>query len=167
MEPPLESRIHTGLGPQRQWKAPHQSLIRLSRSVRPHGAVYEEWLFGPFRPMVRRSSFHVEDTGSIPIDVLLEEWPTTTGAESAEMGTSVNQPESGRVPPATHVAPRGDKAECMGLVGLGSDTAIKEGDLVKRTGSIMDVPTGKAMLGHVVDALGVPTDGKGALSDHE
>ncbi|GKG39581.1 hypothetical protein Tco_0463726, partial [Tanacetum coccineum] len=41
----------------------------------------------------------------------LEEWPTTAGGESAEMCTSVNQPESGRVPPATHVAPRGDKAE--------------------------------------------------------
>lgn len=32
-----------------------------------HGAVYEEWLFGPFRPVVRTSSFHVEDTGSIPV----------------------------------------------------------------------------------------------------
>lgn len=47
---------------------------------------------------------------SFAIDVLLEEWPTTTGSESAETGTSVNQPESGRVPPATHVAPRGDEA---------------------------------------------------------
>ncbi|GMN28498.1 hypothetical protein TIFTF001_044243, partial [Ficus carica] len=47
------------------------------------------------------------------------------------------------------------------------DTAIKEGDLVKRTGSIVDVPAGKAMLGRVVDALGVPIDGRGALSDHE
>ncbi|CAH1416501.1 unnamed protein product [Lactuca virosa] len=42
-----------------------------------------------------------------------------------------------------------------------------EGDLVKRTGSIVDVPAGKAMLGRVVDALGVPIDGRGALSDHE
>ncbi|KAL8097332.1 hypothetical protein AgCh_030463 [Apium graveolens] len=48
-----------------------------------------------------------------------------------------------------------------------SDTAIKEGDLVKRTGSIVDVPAGKAMLGRVVDALGVPIDGRWALSDHE
>ncbi|VFQ65148.1 unnamed protein product [Cuscuta campestris] len=45
--------------------------------------------------------------------------------------------------------------------------SIKRGDLVKRTGSIVDVPAGKAMLGRVVDALGVPIDGRGALSDHE
>ncbi|KAJ0860283.1 ATP synthase subunit alpha [Helianthus annuus] len=57
--------------------------------------------------------------------------------------------------------------ENVGIVVFGSDTAIKEGDLVKRTGSIVDVPTGKAMLGRVVDALGVPIDGRGALSDHE
>nr|UTM92001.1 ATPase subunit 1 [Gastrodia kachinensis]WNH36740.1 ATPase subunit 1 [Gastrodia shimizuana]WNH36779.1 ATPase subunit 1 [Gastrodia sp. BS-2023]WNH36839.1 ATPase subunit 1 [Gastrodia uraiensis]WOE91392.1 ATPase subunit 1 [Gastrodia crispa]WOE91432.1 ATPase subunit 1 [Gastrodia flexistyla] len=57
--------------------------------------------------------------------------------------------------------------ENVGLVVFGSDTAMKEGDLVKRTGSIVDVPAGKAMLGRVVDALGVPIDGRGALSDHE
>ncbi|KAK1258624.1 hypothetical protein QJS04_geneDACA024308 [Acorus gramineus] len=57
--------------------------------------------------------------------------------------------------------------ENVGIVIFGSDTAIKEGDLVKRTGSIVDVPVGKAMLGRVVDALGVPIDGKGALSDYE
>jgi F-type H+-transporting ATPase subunit alpha len=57
--------------------------------------------------------------------------------------------------------------ENVGIVVFGSDTAIKEGDLVKRTGSIVDVPAGKAMLGRVVDALGIPIDGKGALGDHE
>ncbi|KAJ4829165.1 hypothetical protein Tsubulata_007024 [Turnera subulata] len=57
--------------------------------------------------------------------------------------------------------------ENVGIVVFGSDTAIKEGDLVKRTRSIVDVPAGKAMLGRVVDALGVPIDGRGALSDHE
>jgi F-type H+-transporting ATPase subunit alpha len=57
--------------------------------------------------------------------------------------------------------------ENVGIVVFGSDTAIKEGDLVKRTGSIVDVPAGKAMLGRVVDALGVPIDGIGALSNHE
>ncbi|VAI36574.1 unnamed protein product [Triticum turgidum subsp. durum] len=57
--------------------------------------------------------------------------------------------------------------ENVGIVVFGSDTAIKEGDLVNYTGSIVDVPAGKAMLGHVVDALGVPIDGKGALSDHK
>nr|YP_010881100.1 ATP synthase F0 subunit 1 [Moerckia flotoviana]WIA66602.1 ATP synthase F0 subunit 1 [Moerckia flotoviana] len=54
--------------------------------------------------------------------------------------------------------------ENVGIVIFGSDTAIKEGDIVKRTGSIVDVPVGKAMLGRVVDALGAPIDGKGALS---
>lgn len=57
--------------------------------------------------------------------------------------------------------------ENVGIVVFGSDTAIKEGDLVKRTGSIVDVPAGKAILGRVVDALGVPIDGRGPLGDHE
>ncbi|GJZ01873.1 ATPase subunit 1 [Tanacetum coccineum] len=55
----------------------------------------------------------------------------------------------------------------VGIIVFGSDTAIKEGDFVKCTGSIMDIPAGKAMLGHVVDSLGVPIDGRGALSDHD
>uniref|UniRef100_A0ACD5Z4V0 Uncharacterized protein n=1 Tax=Avena sativa TaxID=4498 RepID=A0ACD5Z4V0_AVESA len=57
--------------------------------------------------------------------------------------------------------------EHVGIVVFGSDTTIKEGDLVKRTVSIVDVPVGKATLGHVVKSLGVPIDGKGVLSDHE
>jgi F-type H+-transporting ATPase subunit alpha len=54
--------------------------------------------------------------------------------------------------------------ENVGIVVFGSDTAIKEGDIVKRTGSIVDVPVGKSMLGRVVDALGVPIDGKGPIA---
>nr|ANY30768.1 ATPase subunit 1 [Hydrocleys nymphoides] len=57
--------------------------------------------------------------------------------------------------------------ENVGIVVFGSDTTIKEGDLVKRTGSIVDVPAGKSLLGRVVDALGVPIDGKGSLSENE
>uniref|UniRef100_UPI0031F4506F ATPase subunit 1 n=1 Tax=Zygnema cf. cylindricum TaxID=3142258 RepID=UPI0031F4506F len=53
--------------------------------------------------------------------------------------------------------------ENVGIVIFGSDTAIKEGDIVKRTGAIVDVPVGTGMLGRVVDALGVPIDGKGPL----
>lgn len=53
--------------------------------------------------------------------------------------------------------------ENVGIVIFGSDTAIKEGDIVKRTGAIVDVPVGTALLGRVVDALGVPIDGKGPL----
>ncbi|CAH1452040.1 unnamed protein product [Lactuca virosa] len=57
--------------------------------------------------------------------------------------------------------------ENVGIVVFGSDTAIKEGDFGKRTGFIVDVPAGKAMLGSVVDTLGAPISGRGALSDHE
>ncbi|XP_022862591.1 uncharacterized protein LOC111382786 [Olea europaea var. sylvestris] len=57
--------------------------------------------------------------------------------------------------------------ENVGIVVFGSDTAIKEGDLFERTGSVVDVPAGKAMLGRVVDVLGVPIDGRGSLSAHE
>jgi proton translocating ATP synthase F1 alpha subunit len=53
----------------------------------------------------------------------------------------------------------------VGVVCFGNDSGIKEGDIVKRTGSIVDVPVGKGMLGRVVDALGVPIDGKGNLID--
>jgi len=53
----------------------------------------------------------------------------------------------------------------VGIVVFGSDYAIKEGDVVKRTGSIVDVPVGRGMLGRVVDALGNPIDGKGPISD--
>ena len=53
----------------------------------------------------------------------------------------------------------------VGVVIFGSDKSIKEGDVVKRTGSIVDVPIGKGLLGRVVDALGNPIDGKGALKN--
>uniref|UniRef100_A0A9I9CKG6 ATPase F1/V1/A1 complex alpha/beta subunit N-terminal domain-containing protein n=1 Tax=Cucumis melo TaxID=3656 RepID=A0A9I9CKG6_CUCME len=57
--------------------------------------------------------------------------------------------------------------ESVWIVVFGSDTAIKEGDLVKRTGSIMDIPARKVMLGRMVGALEAPIDGRGAFSDHE
>tara|TARA_B100002052_G_scaffold55468_1_gene48658 strand:- start:2918 stop:4453 length:1536 start_codon:yes stop_codon:yes gene_type:complete len=53
----------------------------------------------------------------------------------------------------------------VGVVIFGSDKDIKEGDTVKRTGAIVDVPTGKGLLGRVVDALGNPIDGKGPLKN--
>ena len=53
----------------------------------------------------------------------------------------------------------------VGVVIFGSDKTIKEGDVVKRTGSIVDVPIGKGLLGRVVDAIGNPIDGKGALKN--
>ena len=53
----------------------------------------------------------------------------------------------------------------VGIVIFGSDKSIKEGDVVKRTQSIVEVPTGKSLLGRVVDGLGNPIDGKGPLKD--
>ncbi len=55
------------------------------------------------------------------------------------------------------------ESDNVGVVLFGSDTLINEGDTVKRTGNIVDVPVGKETLGRVVDALGNPIDGKGAL----
>ncbi len=52
----------------------------------------------------------------------------------------------------------------VGAVLLGDYTEIKEGDEVRRTGKIMSVPVGEAMIGRVVDALGVPIDGKGPIN---
>jgi F-type H+-transporting ATPase subunit alpha len=51
----------------------------------------------------------------------------------------------------------------VGVVVFGNDKLIKEGDIVKRTGAIVDVPVGDDLLGRVVDALGNPIDGKGPL----
>jgi len=51
----------------------------------------------------------------------------------------------------------------VGVVVFGNDKLIKEGDVVKRTGAIVDVPVGEALLGRVVDALGNPIDGKGPI----
>ncbi|TDE36631.1 F0F1 ATP synthase subunit alpha [Antarcticimicrobium sediminis] len=55
------------------------------------------------------------------------------------------------------------EADNVGIVIFGSDRDIKEGDTVKRTNSIVDVPIGAAMLGRVVDGLGNPIDGKGPI----
>jgi F-type H+-transporting ATPase subunit alpha len=56
------------------------------------------------------------------------------------------------------------KNENVRIVIFGSDTTIKKKDIVKRTSSIVDGHVGKALLGRVVDALGVPIDGRNALS---
>jgi F-type H+-transporting ATPase subunit alpha len=55
------------------------------------------------------------------------------------------------------------EADNVGVVIFGSDSQIKEGDVVKRTGTIVDVPVGKGLLGRVVDGLGNPIDGKGPI----
>jgi F-type H+-transporting ATPase subunit alpha len=55
----------------------------------------------------------------------------------------------------------------VGIVIFGDDRTIKEGDTVKRTGTIVDVPVGKGLLGRVVDGLGNPIDGKGPIAATE
>ena len=57
------------------------------------------------------------------------------------------------------------ESDNVGVVIFGDDRRIKEGDTVKRTGSIVDVPVGKDLLGRVVDGLGNPIDGKGNLNE--
>ena len=57
------------------------------------------------------------------------------------------------------------ESDNVGVVVFGDDSHISEGDTVKRTGAIVDVPVGRGLLGRVVDALGEPIDGKGPLTD--
>ncbi|HEX7969396.1 MAG TPA: F0F1 ATP synthase subunit alpha [Stellaceae bacterium] len=57
------------------------------------------------------------------------------------------------------------ESDNVGVVIFGDDSGIREGDTVKRTGAIVDVPVGRGLLGRVVDALGNPIDGKGPLKD--
>ncbi|MEM1286523.1 MAG: F0F1 ATP synthase subunit alpha [Pseudomonadota bacterium] len=59
------------------------------------------------------------------------------------------------------------ESDNVGVVLFGDDRGIKEGDTVKRTGNIVEVPVGKGLLGRVVDALGNPIDGKGPIEGAE
>ena len=59
------------------------------------------------------------------------------------------------------------EADNVGVVIFGTDRDIKEGDVVKRTNSIVDVPAGDELLGRVVDGLGNPLDGKGPIETAE
>ena len=56
---------------------------------------------------------------------------------------------------------------CVSVVMLGTDVGIREGGLVKRTGRVVSVPVGEALIGRVVDALGQPIDGKGPIGSKE
>ncbi len=59
------------------------------------------------------------------------------------------------------------EADNVGAVIFGDDRGVKEGDIVRRTGQIVQVPVGRALLGRVVDALGNPIDGKGPINTTE
>ena len=55
----------------------------------------------------------------------------------------------------------------VGLVLFGDSSLVKEGDLAKRTGRVVEVPVGEAMVGRVVNSLGQPIDGKGAIDAYD
>jgi F-type H+-transporting ATPase subunit alpha len=57
------------------------------------------------------------------------------------------------------------ESDNVGVVIFGNDSSIKEGDTVKRTGAIVEVPVGKGLLGRVLDGLGNPIDGKGEIAN--
>ncbi len=57
--------------------------------------------------------------------------------------------------------------DMVGAVMLGDDRGIKEGDVVKRTGNVVSVPVGDALIGRVVNALGQPIDGKGPINTNK
>jgi len=59
------------------------------------------------------------------------------------------------------------EADNVGVAVLGEVTHIKEGDIVKRTGKIAQIPVGEALLGRVIDATGTPLDGKGPIETKE
>ena len=105
-----------------------------------------------------------------------------TGAEVAEVGQvlsvgdgiarvygldNVQMGEMVEFPGAIRGMALNLESDNVGVVIFGDDRNIKEGDTVKRTGAIVDVPVGKNMLGRVVNALGEPIDGKGPIEDVE
>uniref|UniRef100_A0A8C5XPT3 ATP synthase F(1) complex subunit alpha, mitochondrial n=1 Tax=Microcebus murinus TaxID=30608 RepID=A0A8C5XPT3_MICMU len=118
------------------------------------------------------SHTHLQKTGAAEMSSILEE--RILGAD-----TSVDLEETGRVLSIGDGIARvhglwNVQAEEMGMslnlepdnvgvVVFGNDKLIKEGDIVKRTGAIVDVPVGEELLGRVVDALGNSTDGKGPV----
>eukprot|EP00913_Durusdinium_trenchii_P005358 g4999.t1 len=62
---------------------------------------------------------------------------------------------------------KSEETDNVGVVVFGDDRAIVEGDSVKCTGTIVDVPIGEELLGRVVDALGTPIDGAGPINTKE
>ncbi|MCX7933155.1 MAG: F0F1 ATP synthase subunit alpha [Rhodovarius sp.] len=84
------------------------------------------------------------------------------GLQNVMAGELVEFPASGLRGMALNL-----EVDNVGVVIFGDDRAVKEGDTVSRTGSIVDVPVGKGLLGRVVDALGNPIDGKGPIEATE
>jgi F-type H+-transporting ATPase subunit alpha len=84
------------------------------------------------------------------------------GLQNVMSGELVEFPGAGLKGMALNLA-----ADSVGIVIFGDDSRIREGDTVVRTGDIVDVPVGKALLGRVVDALGNPIDGRGPIETTE
>src|SRR5579875_3386752 len=84
------------------------------------------------------------------------------GLQNVMAGELVDFPSAGLKGMALNL-----ETDNVGIVIFGADRAVREGDTVSRTGSIVDVPVGKALLGRVVDGLGQPIDGKGPINATE
>ncbi|MDI3308638.1 MAG: F0F1 ATP synthase subunit alpha [Acetobacteraceae bacterium] len=84
------------------------------------------------------------------------------GLQNVMAGEMVDFPSAGLKGMALNL-----ESDNVGIVIFGPDQEIREGDTVRRTGSIVDVPIGKGLLGRVVDALGNPIDGKGPIQATE
>merc|ERR1712153_100772 len=87
---------------------------------------------------------------------------TVYGLEACQAGEMVEFSPSGLKGMALNL-----ESDCVGVVIFGNDRVIKEGQIVKRSGAIMDVPIGMGVLGRVVDGIGQPIDGKGPLATTE
>ena len=94
-------------------------------------------------------------------DVDLEEFGIVTGMRGAMASELVELPH-GVTGMVQNLRPNE-----VGIVLMGNDQMIKQGDVVRRTGRIMEVPVGEAMLGRIVNALGQPIDGKGEIRTSE
>lgn len=84
------------------------------------------------------------------------------GLNNVQAGEMVEFPKGGIKGMALNL-----ETDNVGIVVFGNDRVIAEGDIVRRTGAIVDVPVGRGLLGRVVDALGIPIDGKGPIQATE
>jgi len=84
------------------------------------------------------------------------------GLPDCQMGELLEFPSAGVMGLALNL-----EEDSIGVVIIGDDIKIKEGDPVRETGRIIEIPVGKGLLGRVVNALGQPVDGKGPIASHE
>src|SRR3990167_3733593 len=104
--------------------------------------------------------------GQAQVESLKSALKVATGRD-VHIDAKVDAGEMGEFPGGVRGMALNLEADNVGVVIFGSDRNIKEGDTVKRTGAIVDVPVGKGLLGRVVDPLGNPIDGKGPIVGSE